>query len=238
MAAIGLVYHHHRLQVRIERHQVVLGALTVVTPDAINFSSVVHIYTPEERRRATKEFAHKILEALIFVLEHERAPGMMNASIVIQESADSPFVIFDQYPPAVFPETIALHPVNSVAGKTLQEPPNTLMYVPCAKFIHAVKLAREATFSPGKKVEYTTTRIVPNVFQPFDKDFPNPHVLQSLLCVRVPTQGTQVSVERKSAGFAYSAVLCLSASKRDYLGELDFNSVQVAASLMTMALSP
>jgi hypothetical protein len=220
LTALVLIYHHQRLRFRIGRHNVLLSSTMVLLED----ESVRH---PDHRtgRDASLQSIADTLQALAFAVEYGDPTHVVNASVLLRSRSGEPFHLLCQDPRGAFRADLALHPLNSVAGKVSEEAIGALLYVPRTDFVHAVRIAQEQGVAGGKI--FRTARMVPNAFQRLGTD---PAVLKSLLCVKIPIEPT-----RGDEGVC--AVLCLSRDMKDAMGDLEFHAIKVAAALISINLS-
>lgn len=214
--AAVLVWHHHRLQRRIERLQIVLTSTMVILDE---LGDIKKKPAGEQARRSA---VTSILDAFVFALEKHYPNQNVAASVVISESSGEPFKIFAQDPRLPFNDRVTLHHAESAAGCTAIQAAGTLIYVPRTKFVHAARIG--AIGVPSKSPIFRKVRIVPNAFQSRPED---PSHLCSLLCVKIPIRG--------NVG-AKTAILCLSRSKPDGMGDLEFHVIKLAAVLVGIAI--
>jgi hypothetical protein len=215
LIAGSLVYHHHRLQVRIERHNVLLTSIMVLTSTSIEVNDAA----------GSLEAASAILDGFAFALRHARK-GIVNASIMCQSSPTEDFWLVAQDRDGAFDKKVSLDAQRSAAGAAASESPGSLIYVPATRFLHAVRMASESGVLNNPAI-FRTTRIIPGAFEHLD-GFYDPRIMRSLICVRLPLEG--------GAAGGHRAVLCLSSSKQDAFGDLDFHAAKVAASLIALAV--
>lgn len=214
--AAVLIYHHHRLEIRIKRHAVLLSSIMVLL-EAQTLRST--------DTTSQEETCSDIVDGLVFALEHARA-GPIRVSIVYRARQGEPFRIFMQDLHHTFDPAIALHPLESTAAKVAEEQPGTIIYVPWTRCLHGARISSGITFALDQQQRFRTTQIVANAFQPV-ADHHYPDVLQSLLCIQIPIG--------ESPG---CAVLCISGGERDCMGDLDFHAAKVAAALISLASRP
>ena len=184
VAALVTLWHHHRLRIRIERHQGVLASMRFLCSEALTHCS--RHADPEERIRVSGEFIHDILYALIVSLEHKRKVGMMNASLVARRTG-GPFKILDQFPSGTFLASTSLDPDESAAAIAAAQTRNSLVYIPSTRYVHGILMAFEKTYPIGEKSGFMTARIIENAFQSIDRDHEK-KVLRSLICTQITNE--------------------------------------------------
>lgn len=236
--ALIMVWHHSRLENRVERHQAIMAMTRVLC------ARTLEPYDPEDTA-CVSAFVHNTLEGFILALEHERDMGVMNASLVARDGLGQPFRILDQYPSGTFLNKIRLDPEESAAAiAATAENEGTLVYVPSTKRVHGIRLIFEENataapeFLPSNASGATTTRIIENAFQPIDL-VTEGKVLRSLLCMCVPNRIPVTSRVHDQLGIARGSemVLCLGMHRPNRMGELDFNAIQVTARLLALGLA-
>src|SRR5258708_6010189 len=122
-----MVWHHRRLENRIQRHQAIMAMTRVLCTRSLRY------YNPNDDSCAP-EFIHNTLEAFIYALEHERDMGIMNASLVVRDGPGEKFRILDQYPSGTFLTSVRLDSTESAAAITAAETGSTLVYIPSTKY--------------------------------------------------------------------------------------------------------
>jgi hypothetical protein len=225
-----VVWHHHRLEVRIERHQTIMAMTRVLCARAVEY------YNPADDGCA-KKFIHDALEAFVYALERTRGLGLMNACLVVRDAPGKEFRILEQYPAGTFLSHTRLSCKESAAAIAAAESGNTTVYIPHTKYIHGIRFVfEEDDFMPSKPPA-TTTRIIENAFQSIDPGHER-KFLRSLLCMKVPNEiplNSRVHDRLRIAPDA-TLVLCLGAQQADFMGEIELNSIQVTAKVIGMGL--
>jgi hypothetical protein len=215
LTALLLLVHHHRLRIRCDRHEALLGSLDVLLGvenrrPASGYSDAMRIQS-----------IGRILDALVFALEFPRNQEMLlNATVLIREEPGSPFRITYQDSRYFFPpDEFALHPTECVAGNVSLEKADCLIYVPSTRFRHGVRL------SGGDSVN-----VVAGAFQQLE-GLPGQTELKCLLCVKVPKGNKRARGAKRR-----DAVLCLSGQKSDCMTALHFSAIRVVAALVSFVL--
>jgi hypothetical protein len=220
-----LVYHHWRLEVRVQRHRMVLNSFMQLLETAIGKVS------GNGPKRDPNKMIDEVLNALVYALEFERGgpPSLLAATIMLQSSPANPFRLLQQTSNGPFRSEIMVDGQFSTAAKVASEPQGVLLYVPSTTYIHGVKISLEQRrTAAGKVIEFQSARTIPNAFESLD-DGENEKLVRSLLCVRIWPKG-QMNTN------APCFVLCLSAKRPNELGELDFNATKVGASILSLLL--
>jgi hypothetical protein len=211
---LSMVYHHHRMLRRVERHNILLSSLRDVAVEAMRLATSSHAIAAEA------ELLRRILQALTFSLEraNPKTPKL-DATVVWRHETTDNFRLFLQYPDNTYnfpPEGL---PLGSAADEALKAESKGVVYVPFTSVRHGVLLTAVETVTP----RYSRMSLLSNVFKPLEAGYvPLCHA-----CVQIPTNPNEQS----------RYVLSLDADKRSCMGQLEFHALQVVASFVGMLLA-
>lgn len=226
LVAAFLVTHHWFQEKYIRRHEAVLVALRSA---CIDLPRENHGDAVQKRF----EFFHDLLTRLVVSLEHEINVGTLNASILIQDGPGQPFRIFDQVPYGMFPtDTTILDGEASCAAFCASLPPHVILYVPSARFRHALQME----FMDKGSTTATNTDTRRDAFQDLGRQ--NLELVCSVACVQIPKETSVFNRLHEQMGIRTEArlILCLGARAADRAGALELNTLLVVANLLGAAL--
>lgn len=211
--AVTMVYHHHRLRKRVERHQILLASIrSVVVEGAADMIRA-------RSRRSELDFIRQNLQALVRAIQIENTlTPTFSATVLFQAQVGGPFQILDQTPMGMHSLPNNELPELSAAGKCCEEP-NSLLYIPWTKISHGLRIQADQSHLP----RFRDVHIV-------DRAFVNGIgwslvPIRCLACIQIPTRSK-----------VHRYVLALNADKGNCLGELDFHALQVMAGLIGLGI--
>lgn len=213
LVALTLSINHRRLDVRLQRHDVILSSIRVLMEEGT---------LDDKDASSTVKRIGQVLDALVFSIGYGRKHSVINATLMMRAHPDNQFRIAVQDSRSKFDLNISLDANRSVAAKVAtEERPDIVIYVPNTKFLHGVRIDLLKAFP--KRDYFRATEIVPGAFQWIDEA--NQAVVRSLVCIQVP-------VTTKNVG----AVLCVSDQDTNTLGYLELSAMKVAAGLIVQVL--
>ena len=207
-----MVYHHHRIQRRVERHDILLSSLRDVTDEASKIATLSHTDMAE------KDFLRRVLQALTFSLEkHNSYKPLISATILWRSSEAEGFKLLKQFPDDMYvfpPEGL---PPRSAADAAVDPQSRGIIYVPWTKFQNGVRVATVESVTP----RYSQMDLLDDVFKPMNME--NQPVCHASIEISTGDKNTQY-------------VLCLDANKRSCMGSLEFRALEVVASIIGLVL--
>ena len=227
-AVAGLIYHHWRLDIQINRINIVLSSMGALLDEQ----------SMREPGGAGEERITAILDALVFsVMKHSMTRGRVNATVLSQPRPGEKFVVAYQDSENAFESTTQLDPYRSAAAN-LTQPEfecGTLLYVPNSGYRHGIRIFSLPTTSSRARTSPRKTwrafEVVPNAFQTLDEQ--NQKRVRSLLCVQVPL-GHGDDRRGPSGEFA---VICLSSNRHGRMRDLEFAALKHGAAFVSFALT-
>jgi hypothetical protein len=215
-----MMWHHQRLEKRIERYRYVLSSIMVLAEERCRDLGAL---SDEDR-------VNSMLEAMVFALQN-RWRHKFKATVLLSERDGLPFSVYAQWSRHSgerFDDMIAIDDSDSVAGIASRARSGELVYVPWTKCRHGVQMTD--TTSPHAGRRFWRTEIVPNAFQKVETQ--DPSEMGCLLCIKIPKGNAEFRRYNEEA----RAVLCLSSVTRNCLGDLEFTTMRAAAGLISAAL--
>ena len=211
---LSMVYHHHLMLRRVERHNILLSSLRDVAVEAMRLATSSHATAAEA------ELLRRILQALTFSLEkaNPKSPKL-DATVLLRHKTTDNFGLLLQYPDNTYNFPPQGLPSGSAADEALKAESKGVIYVPFTKVQHGILLTAVETVTP----RYSRMSLLSNVFKPLQTGYvPLCHA-----CVQIPTNPNEQS----------RYVLSLDADKRSCMGQLEFHALQVVASFVGMLLA-
>lgn len=226
-AVAGLIYHHWRLDIQVNRTNIVLSSMgTLLDEESMRVSG-----------GSASDRITAILDALVFaVLEHAQSRGQMQASILIQRRPGENFELSYQDKGSDFDSATRLDPYDSAAANLAGQDfeCGTLLYIPNTQYRHGIRIFSGPTTTDRARTSirksYRAFEVVPNAFQILDEE--NQKKVRSLLCVQVPLGPGQ---GRRSLAGEF-AVICLSSNRRGRMRDLEYAAIKYAAAFVSFAL--
>ena len=220
--ALVLWWHHHRLSMRVERHQELLGLLATALDQAakLDFFAAGNILNEDMARQYTE----CVLDRLLLTLEKSnRYKPSIGASVWVQSAPGSEFDLWLQIKREYSIRKLGDNQ-ESLVGLCASDPTTAIFYLPKASLNHAVKIGLEQEGT----ITYRTTRPVWDAFNPGKQTEGELEMVRSSICVRIPIEGPGIG----RRGFQGEACLCIDSNVTDCFGELDYFAAQAWAGLL------
>lgn len=224
LCAATMVYHHHRITVRVQRHQVLLLTLRDAMLQGDDLARAGH---GEENVR---KFVVNTLEAVVAALSvgNSRKPDL-DAVLLIREHSPDCLRIYEQSPEDSYKLPLTGLGLNSAAGRTLISlQPESVLYVPRTGMQHAIVVAPEERRLP----RYRSLTLMDGAYE-YVNGVESRRPLGCLACIQIPALST---ASRRTQAHRHF-VLCIGADKPNCLGELDWHAMQLVAAIIGRALN-